>query len=583
VATPGIWTAAVHDGRPVATSASRARLVAVTSRAVADRPGWSVQALATPSALADPLPVTVAGVGATATILLAAALGVWSIQARRRQAVEHRLACTYQESRVDALTGLANRVQLMEWLDAEVATCRRAQCRLGLMFIDVDRFKTVNDTMGHAVGDELLKEVASRLGTSVRAGDLVGRLAGDEFVIAFPGVADPATLGELAERVARAFDAPVELSTGPFFASLSIGLAITDGALDDLHTLLAQADAAMYVAKGTPGSHYAFFDEALRAEADNRHATGEALRAGIAAGELSLSYQPIVAVPDGTVTAVEAFIRWNRPGIGVLTPASFLDVAEETGLISVLGRWVLTQACRQAAAWNPPGTTRPMPVAVNVSERELLGPGFVAAVGAALADTGLAPALLAIELTESLALDRRVAATGVLAELGQLGVGLVIDDFGLRHGSLGLLKQLDLAMVKIHGSTAKAVTDDEAERAVVGAVVNLARVLGAVVVAESVETPAQLQALHQLGVGHMQGHLLLPPVPPAELGPMADDRHLGDLCGLTTVAVVAPASPGEVTLVDLAGNAADAAPSGGRDATPSGHRPFRLARVDRRR
>jgi EAL domain-containing protein (putative c-di-GMP-specific phosphodiesterase class I) len=350
----------------------------------------------------------------------------------------------------------------------------------------------------------------------------------------------------------------------------------------------------MYVAKGTPGSHYAFFDEALRAEADNRQAIGEALRAGIAAGELSLCYQPIVSVPSGAVTAVEAFIRWNRPGIGVLTPASFLDVAEETGLISVLGRWVLTQACRQAAAWNPPGTSRPMPVAVNVSERELLAPGFMAGVRAALAETGLAPSLLSIELAESLALDRRVASTSVLADLRALGVGLVIDDFGLRHGSLGLLKQLDLAMVKIHGSTAKAVTDDEAERAVVAAVVNLARVLGAVVVAESVETPAQLRALHQLGVEHMQGHLLLPPVSPAELGPMADDRHLGDLAGLadaassavtssgaTSSAVTSSAATGNPPMLDLEDGAALATSS--RDATPSGHRPFRLPRVERRR
>jgi EAL domain-containing protein (putative c-di-GMP-specific phosphodiesterase class I) len=223
-----------------------------------------------------------------------------------------------------------------------------------------------------------------------------------------------------------------------------------------------------------------------------------------------------------------------------------------------------------------------MPVAVNVSERELLAPGFVAGVRAALAETGLAPALLSIELTESLALDRRVVATGVLGDIHALGVGLVIDDFGLRHGSLGLLKQLDLAMVKIHGSTAKAVTHDEAERAVVGAVVNLARVLGAVVVAESVETPAQMQALRQLGVRHMQGHLLLPPVPPAELGPIAEDRHLGDLSGLTTVVLGTPATLGEVTLVDLSSSTMEGGPGAG-DTTPSGHRPFRLARIDRRR
>jgi diguanylate cyclase (GGDEF)-like protein len=440
--------------------------------------------------------------------------------------VEVHLARTYRASRYDALTGVANRPHLMEWLEGHLVSCRLTGGSMGLIFIDVDRFKAVNDTMGHAVGDQLLKEVARRLSGAVRSGDLVARLAGDEFVIAFPGVASPDKLVELAERVQHMFDPAVDLGTGPFYASLSMGLALADGGVEDVATLLEQADAAMYVAKNTPGTRYAFFDDALRAEADTRQATGEALRLALDAGELDLHYQPIVAMPDRRVVAVEAFVRWNRPGYGVLTPGSFLDVAEETGLIGAIGRLVMVEACHQAARWSRRPDLADVPITVNVSERQLLAPDFLAVVEAALAETGIDPFRLHIELHEDLADDKRVRACGVLAGLRALGVGLVIDDFGFRSGSLGILKDLPLSMVKIHGSAVTDLVGNDADQVLVEAVVNVATVQGAIPVAEHVETIEQLSTLAALGVNHVQGHLLAPPMSAAELGALISGRCL---------------------------------------------------------
>ncbi len=516
-----------HHGGVVAHNAGQVELNMAASVAVDRHDGWRLVALVPSTHYADARPVAAAAAGLTTTVLLSAGLGIWSLQARRRKAVEQDLAHTYRASRHDALTGLANRPHLMEWLAAKLVDCQALGRSLGLVFIDVDRFKTVNDTMGHAVGDELLKEVARRLAGTVRGGDLVARLAGDEFVVVFPGVADGEKLAELAERMQLAFDAPMELRTGPFYASLSMGLAVGDGHTASSHGLLEQADAAMYVAKSTPGKRWAFFDERLRAEADGRQVLGDALRAGLEAGELILHYQPVVAMASGQVVAVEAFVRWDRPGHGVLAPGAFLSVAEENGLIGAIGRMVVLEACRQAAEWNSDAMgAQPMPVAVNVSERQLLAPDFAAVVAGALEQSGVAPQLLHIELNESMAADARVRASGVLDELIALGVSLVIDDFGFRHGSLGVLKELPLAAVKIHGSAVHDVVEDEGDQAMVEAVVNLAGVLGALVVAESVETPEQLAMLRRLGVGNVQGHLFMAPVPAEELRALTWTRRI---------------------------------------------------------
>jgi diguanylate cyclase (GGDEF)-like protein len=523
-----VGLAVQHLDRVLVHDTGRMELTVLGSAPVPGHDGFRVVALGPSTYFAAALPVVVAAVGVSITVLVALGIGVWSLQARRRRAVEQDLAHSRLASRHDTLTGLANRLHLMERLDDELARCRVGGVALGVIFIDVDRFKTVNDTLGHAVGDELLCEVARRLSAAVRGGDLVARFAGDEFVIVSPGIDGGERLTEVAQRIAAAFDQPVELGTGPFHAGLSMGLAIGDGATTSPEVLLEQADAAMYVAKNTPGTRFAFFDERLRAEADGRQVLGDALRASFEAGGVGVVYQPVVAVNTGEVVAVEASVRWPREVADGRSGDDLRAVAEECGLADRIGRAVLADACHRAVDWNGPHAAglAPLPVTVNVSERQLLAPGFVAQVRDVLAGTGLAPGLLQIELNEATAADPRVRSAGLTEQLAALGVALVVDGFGLRHGSLGLLKGLRPAAVKLHGAAVAADVADDGGRAVIEAVVNVADALGATVVADGVETPEQLSVLRRLGVRHVQGHLFRSPVAAAGLEPLVGGRRV---------------------------------------------------------
>lgn len=531
---PDTWAALAFEGRRVLDAPGTGPgFVTVARRPIPGRPGWTLDAVATTGYFADPTPVVAAGIGTTATMLIATACGVWALQVRRRLDVEARLRDSVRAALHDVLTGLPNRAQLMEWMPRELALCSAGRPALGVMFLDVDRFKTVNDTLGHAAGDDLLREVANRLAGAVRHGDLVVRLAGDEFVIAAPGVGSRAALSEMAERVLAAFDTPVSLRTGPFLTGLSIGLTVVDGASDtplDAVGVLEQADAAMYIAKGSPGRRFAFFDEALQAASDDRVSTGDALRDGLGRGEVVAHFQPVVVVATGEVIAVEAFVRWNRPGHGLLAPGAFLDAAERRGLMGAVGRLVLREAAHQAARWNIAGTRRtPLPVTVNVSERQLLAPDFVDTVTEVLDEVGIPPSWLHLELTEAIALDRRVQQADVLERLAALGIPLVIDDFGLRHGSLRLLQHLRVGMVKVAPAAVHRITENAGDAAIVAAVVPVAHALGARAVAAGVETPTQLRMLTRAGFGAVQGHLVLQPVPADDLDPSRPLRAIGDL------------------------------------------------------
>ncbi len=532
--TPGTWAALVSGGRRMLDAPGTGEDFAAVARWELDLgDGWYLEAVATPGYFADATPVAAAGIGATATMLAAAAVGVWSLQARRRLAVEARLRDSVRAALHDALTGLPNRAHLMEWLPQELDRVETGGAALGVMFLDVDRFKTVNDTLGHAAGDDLLREVASRLQTAVRGGDLVVRLAGDEFVIAAPGVGSREGLAEMAERVLAAFETPVTLHCGPFLTGLSIGLTVVEAGHDpslDAVGVLEQADAAMYVAKGTPGRRMAFFDEALRAASDDRVATADALREGLSRGEVVTHFQPVVSIATGELIAVETFVRWNRPGHGLLAPGAFLDAAERRGLMGAVGRLVLREAAQQARRWSTAqGRRAPLPVSVNISERQLLAPDFVDTVAEVLDEVGVPASWLHLELTEAVALDRRVQRADVLERLHHLGVPLVIDDFGLRHGSLRLLQQLGVTMVKVAPAAVHRIMDNEGNAAIVAAVVPVAEALGAMAVAAGVETPTQLRMLSKAGFSAVQGHLVRQPVPAEDLDPTRALRVLGEV------------------------------------------------------
>jgi diguanylate cyclase (GGDEF)-like protein len=524
-----VGLAVQHLDRVLVHDTGRMELTVLGSAPVPGHDGFRVVALGPSTYFAAALPVVVAAVGVSITVLVALGIGVWSLQARRRRAVEQDLAHSRRASRHDTLTGLANRLHLMERLDAELARCRDgAGTGVGVIFIDVDRFKTVNDSLGHGVGDELLREVARRLSGAVRGGDLVARFAGDEFVIVAAGLDTGDRLTEIAQRIAAAFDAPVELGTGPFQAGLSMGLAIGDDTTVSSEGLLEQADAAMYVAKNVPGTRFAFFDERLRAEASNRQLLGDALRLAFEAGRLGVVYQPVVAVNTGEAVAVEASVRWPREVVDGRTEDDLRTVSEECGLAERIGHMVLVDACRRAAEWNGPQAAglAPLPVTVNVSERQLLAPGFVATVREVVSGAGLPSGLLQIELNEATAADARVRSSGLSDELAASGVSLVVDDFGLRHGSLGLLTGLRPASVKLRGDVVATDVADEGGRAVVEAVVNVADVLGTTVVADGVETPEQLSVLRRLGIGHVQGHLLRSPVGADDLEALVTGRRV---------------------------------------------------------
>ena len=420
-----------------------------------------------------------------------------------------------REARYDALTGLAARKLFLEALDRTLTHGRRRHDELGILFIDLDHFKHVNDTLGHSAGDELLVLGAKRLESVLRATDLACRFGGDEFMVLCPDLESPADIASLAERVRNVMGRPFRIRGIDVFVGASIGIAIADEN-STASTLVSQADSAAYRAKARGRNRYEVFDNELRDIIAHRLEIEQALRYAIANDELLLMYQPIIDTATSTVKGFEALLRWQRPGHGLIPPMDFLPIAEERDLMLPIGYVVLEKACAQLARWcvDEPDAARYPTIAVNVSARQFAHPEFSERVETIIRDAGLDPSLLVFELTETTLMDDTAATSAALSRMRSLGIQLAIDDFGTGYSSLSYLRKMPVNTVKIDRSFVAEITGTAGDATIVAAVIYLAHALGMNVVAEGAETIEHVEALHTFGCDYIQGFYYSKPLLP---------------------------------------------------------------------
>jgi diguanylate cyclase (GGDEF)-like protein/PAS domain S-box-containing protein len=411
----------------------------------------------------------------------------------------------------DALTDLPNRVLFREHLEQSLKWIRRGQ-RLAVLYLDIDQFKSVNDTLGHPVGDELLKAVASRLRSCLRETDIVARLGGDEFAIIQTAVEDPTDVSNLAKRLHQAIQAPFDLAGHHLVTNTSIGIALAPYDGTDPDQLLKNADLAMYGAKADGRGTYRFFEPDMDARVKARRALEFDLREAIMCGGFELHYQPLVDVQNNIISGCEALVRWRHPARGLIAPAEFIAVAEDTGLINQLGEWVLRTACAEAMQW--PSDIK---VAVNVSPVQFKSGNIVQTVISALATTRLPARRLELEITEAVLIRDDEKVLAVLHQLRNLGVRIAMDDFGTGYSSLSYLQRFPFDKIKIDRSFIKDLGEPDGSLAIVQAVVGIAKSRNITTTAEGVETAAQLESLRTIGCNEAQGYLFSPPRPAAEV------------------------------------------------------------------
>ena len=424
----------------------------------------------------------------------------------------------------DVLTGLPNRVQFEERLRIDLAQARRSRQKVAVMFLDLDRFKAVNDTVGHAGGDQLLKQVASEFAEAIREGDTVARVGGDEFTFILPGIEHAEDAAVVAERILRRIRQPRTVAGQEFHVTTSIGISVFPKDGSDADALMRNADTAMYRAKERGRDNCQVFTPAMKASLMETLALENDLSHALEREELFLLYQPVVHLASGRVLGAEALLRWQHPKRGLVQPDEFIPLAEQTGLIVPIGEWVLKVACAQAKAWHQM-RLGPQWVSVNVSARQMEQPGLVAAVAGALAEGGLSPANLHLELTEGAVMRQMEPVVSTLSQLREMGLGLCVDDFGTGYSSLGYLKRFPIDTIKIDRSFIHNVTTDQNDAAIVTTVVTMARSLNLRVVAEGVETDAQLGFLREIDCDEFQGFLVSPAVRPDEFEALVRQRQ----------------------------------------------------------
>jgi diguanylate cyclase (GGDEF)-like protein/PAS domain S-box-containing protein len=465
-------------------------------------------------------------------IVEVAAAPVWDAEGKLYAIVEHahditerkRYESLFREERErlrhlahhDPLTGLPNRLLFQDRLAQALVKAHRTDTQLAVLFLDVDRFKGINDTLGHMVGDQVLKAIAQRLRKCMREEDTVARLGGDEFTILLEGLEHPEAAAKVAWKVLEGLRRPFTIGSHEFHIEASIGISLYPDNGPDLDSLIKHADAAMYLAKEQGRGNYQFFSEALNERTRRQLALETALRRALKRGELSVYYQPQVALASGRIVAVEALVRWTNAELGSVPPGDFISVAEESGLIVTLGEWVLRSACAQLRRWHEAGCTS-LRVAVNLSARQFRQRDLIERIHSVLIDTGISPRHLELELTESVLLAGTEEAIGVMEQLRALGVHLSLDDFGTGYSSLAYLKRFPLDRLKVAQEFVHDIPADPHDTAIARAVVALAKSLELEVVAEGVESLEQCELFRALGCDYVQGYLLGRPLPAEDI------------------------------------------------------------------
>jgi diguanylate cyclase (GGDEF)-like protein/PAS domain S-box-containing protein len=428
---------------------------------------------------------------------------------------------TYAEEQIkhlayhDALTGLPNRLLFKDRLTVALSHSQRDRGRLAVLFLDLDRFKIINDSLGHNIGDSLLQAVAARVASCVRESDTLARLGGDEFTLLLPTLTHQEDAAFVAQKILEAVRYPFHIEGREFFITTSIGISLFPEDGTDAATLIKNADTAMYQAKEQGRDNYQLFNAFVNAKALQRIALEHGLRRALANDELELHYQPIFDFRSGRITGMEALLRWRHPEMGSIPPAVFIPIAEATGVMVPIGTWVIRTACRQAKTWHDLGFKH-LSLAVNLSVTQLQQPDLVARVKEVLEETGLPARLLELEITESSAMNSPETSIRTLYDLKKLGIRISLDDFGTGHSSLSYLKRFPIDTLKIDQSFVRDINSDPDTAAIVTAIIAMAHSLRLKVIAEGVEYSDQATFLKRYLCDQMQGYLIKPPVPAEE-------------------------------------------------------------------